>query len=121
MRQHYYRETAYSSGWEFVRRTHLTHIYGDGDPMVQVNIQEQESRFADLRQADRELLSSFKLRFDNQVKADTEAGVTLITDSKRALDFFCKLNPKRYRSMLAKMRNSALNMVAIGGIPNCIR
>ena len=30
--------------WEFVRRTQLTHIYGDGDPMVQVNIQEQESR-----------------------------------------------------------------------------
>ena len=28
--------------WEFVRRTHLTHIYGDGDPMVAVDIQEQE-------------------------------------------------------------------------------
>lgn len=96
--------------WEFVRRTHLTHIYGDGDPMVQVNVQEQESRYADLRQADREYLSSFKLRFDNQVKANAGAGVAAITDSKRALDFICKLDPKRYRSMLAKMRNSALNM-----------
>ena len=75
--------------WEFVRRTHLTPIYGDGDPMVQVNIQEEESRYADLRQAEREFLSSFKLRFDNQVKANTGAGVAPITDSKRALDFIC--------------------------------
>ena len=66
--------------WEFVRRTHLTHIYGDGDPMVQINIQEQESRYADLRQADREFLSSFKLRFDNQVEANIGAGVAPITD-----------------------------------------
>ena len=28
--------------WEFIRRTHLTHIYGDGDPMLALNIQEQE-------------------------------------------------------------------------------
>ena len=78
--------------------------------MVQVNVQEQESRYADLRQADGEYLSLFNLRFDNQVKANAGAGVEAITDSKRALDFICKLDPKRYRSMLAKMRNSALNM-----------
>ena len=96
--------------WEFVRRTHLTHIYGDGDPMVQVNIQEQESRYAELRQAGREFLTSFKLRFDNQVKANAGAGVAPISDSKRALDFICKLDPKGYRSMLAKMRNNALSM-----------
>ena len=96
--------------WEFVRQTHLTHIYGDGDPMVQINIQEQESRYADLRQGEREFLSSFKLRFDNQVKANTGAGVAEITDAKRALDFIYKLDSKRYRSMLAKMRNNALNM-----------
>ena len=36
--------------WDFIRRTHLTHIYGDGDAMVQVNIQEQETRYAELRQ-----------------------------------------------------------------------
>ena len=35
--------------WEFVRRIHLTHIYGDGDPMAHVNIQEQESRYSELR------------------------------------------------------------------------
>ena len=96
--------------WEFVRRTHLTHIYGDGDPMVQVNIQEQESRYAELRQAEREFLTSFKLRFDNQAKANAGAGVAPISDSKRALDFICKLDPKRYRSMLAKVRNNALSM-----------
>ena len=96
--------------WEFIRRTHLTHIYGDGDPMVQVNIQEQETRYAELRQGDKEFLSSFKVRFDNQVKNNAGAGVAAITESKRALDFICKLDPKRYRSMLAKMRNNALSM-----------
>ena len=30
--------------WGFVRRTHLTHIYGEGDPMTQVNVQEAENR-----------------------------------------------------------------------------
>ena len=96
--------------WEFIRRTHLTHIYGDGDPMIQVNIQEQETRYAELRQGEKEFLSSFKVRFDNQVKNNAGAGVAEITDSKRALDFICKLDPKRYRSMLAKMRNNALSM-----------
>lgn len=96
--------------WDFIRRTHLTHIYGDGDPMVQVNIQEQETRYAELRQGEKEFISSFKVRFDNQVKNNTGAGVAAITDSKRALDFLCKLDPRRYRSMLAKMRNNALSM-----------
>ena len=38
--------------WEFIRRAHLTRIHGDGDPMVQVNIQEQETRYAELRQGE---------------------------------------------------------------------
>ena len=78
--------------------------------MVQVNIQEQETRYAELRQGEKEFLSSFKVRFDNQVKSNAGAGVPAITESKRALDFICKLDPKRYRSMLAKMRNNALSM-----------
>ena len=28
--------------WNFIRRTHLTHVFGDGDQMRVVNIQEQE-------------------------------------------------------------------------------
>ena len=31
--------------WEFVRRTHLTHIFGAGDPMQGMNIKKQESRY----------------------------------------------------------------------------
>ena len=61
--------------WELIRRMHLTHIYGDGDPMVQVSIQEQETRYAELRQGEKEFLSSFKVRFDNQVKNNAWAGV----------------------------------------------
>ena len=94
--------------WSFIRRTHLTHIFGDGDPMREVNILEQETRFAALRQGDREYISTFKQRFDNQVKANEGAGVPEITESKLALEFIMKLDPKRYKRMLAQMRNDAL-------------
>ena len=30
--------------WDFIRRSHLTHIYGEGDPMRELNIQEQENK-----------------------------------------------------------------------------
>jgi hypothetical protein len=36
--------------WELIRRTHLTHIFGDGDPIREVNILKQETRFGALRQ-----------------------------------------------------------------------
>jgi Zinc knuckle len=94
--------------WELIRRIHLTHIFGDGDPMREVNVQEQETRFAALRQGEREYISTFKLRFDNQVKANEGAGVPEMTESKLALEFIMKLDPKRYQRMLAQMRNDAL-------------
>lgn len=94
--------------WELIRRTHLTHIFGDGDPMREVNVLEQETRFAALRQGEREYISTFKQRFDNQTKANEGAGVPEITESKLALEFIMKLDPKRYKRMLAQMRNDAL-------------
>jgi hypothetical protein len=97
--------------WELIRRTHLNHIFGDGDPMREVNVLEQETRFAALRQGEREHISTFKLRFDNQVKANEGAGVPEITESKLALEFIMKLDPKRYKRMLAQMRNDGLRKV----------
>jgi hypothetical protein len=78
--------------WGFIRRTHLTHIFGDGDPMVEVNIQEQLARFASLKQGERAPIASFKTRFDNLVKANSGAGMPESTESTRALDFFFKLD-----------------------------
>jgi Zinc knuckle len=96
--------------WGFVRRTHLTHIYGEGDPMSQVNVQEAENRYNALRQGDRELVSTFKLRFDNEVKCCNGAGVRAVSDAKRALDFLYKLDAKRFKKMLVSMRNNALHI-----------
>jgi hypothetical protein len=81
--------------WGFIRRTHRTHIYGDGDPMTEVNVQEQETRYAALRQEDKEFISTFKQRFDDQIKANEGAGVPAVTDSKRALEFISKLDTRR--------------------------
>ena len=96
--------------WEFIRRTHLTHIYGDGDPMLALNIQEQEMRYNAIKQGEKEYVSNFKLRFDAQVHACRGAGVAEITEPKRALDFILKLDPKSFTKMLAFMRNNALIM-----------
>ena len=59
--------------WELIRRTHLTHIYVVEDPMNEMNILEQETRFAALKQGEREYIPTFKRRFDNQVKANEGA------------------------------------------------
>lgn len=55
-----------------------------------------------------EYISTFKQRFDNQVKANEGAGVLEITESKLALECIMKLDPKQYKRMLAQMRNDAL-------------
>ena len=43
--------------WGFIRETHLTHVFGIGDPMKEVNAIEQEIRFAAMRQGDREFIA----------------------------------------------------------------
>lgn len=97
--------------WTLIRRTHLTHVFGDTDPMKEVNMQEQESRYAALRQGEREYIGTFKMRFDEQVSANDGVGVPPISESKRALEFILKLDQNRYRKMVAQMRNDALRCV----------
>jgi hypothetical protein len=75
--------------------------------MKEVNAIEQEIRLAAMRQGDREFISTFKTRFDNQVKANTGAGVPVPSERKMALEFIMKL--KRYRKMLTQMRNDSLH------------
>ena len=94
--------------WGFIRETHLTHIFGVGDPMKEINTLEQEIRFSAMRQGEREFISTFKTRFDNQVKANEGAGVPPPTERKLALEFIMKLDPKRYKRMLSQMRNDSL-------------
>jgi hypothetical protein len=93
--------------WEITRKSHLTHTFGIGDPMRGINVSEQESRYANLKQGDREYVSTFKQRFDHQVQANEGVGIPDISVSKRALDFINKLDPRRYRGMHSQMRNLA--------------
>ena len=94
--------------WTLIRRTHLTHAFGDGDPMAVVNTQAQEARYFSMKQNEKEPISAFKTRFDHQIKANTGAGVPAITEARRALDFIMKLDNRRYRSMRSEMQNNAL-------------
>ena len=94
--------------WTLIRRTHLTHMFGDTDPMKEINQHEQESKYGMMRQGERELITTFKARFDEQILANDAVGVAKITDTLRALDFIGKLDPKRYRRMMTEMRNDAL-------------
>lgn len=98
--------------WDFIRRSHLTHVFGDADPMREVNIQDQEQRYSALRQGEKEYITTFKLRFDNQLKAMQGAGIADVTETKRALEFISKLDTRRYGRMMSQMRNDALRSVA---------
>ena len=94
--------------WTLIRRTHLTHMFGDSDPMKEINQHEQESKYGMMRQGEREFITTFKARFDEQILANDAVGVAKITDTLRALDFIGKLDPKRYKKMTTDMRNDAL-------------
>ena len=94
--------------WNFIRRTHLTHVFGDGDQMRVINMQEQEVRYSELKQGDKEFISNFKTRFDNQIKANEGAGLPVQDQPKLALEFLFKLDSKQYKDMVSSMRNDAL-------------
>jgi Reverse transcriptase (RNA-dependent DNA polymerase)/Zinc knuckle len=93
--------------WTFIRKTHLTHIYGEDDEMSAVNIHDQSMRYHNLRQGDKEYISDFKVRFDNQVKCNQGVGIPDTSEALRAIDFIGKLDHKRYNGMLTSMRNCA--------------
>jgi hypothetical protein len=50
--------------------------------MGKVNIGEQESRYAALKQGDKESLSTFKTRFDSQIQTGEGAGVAELWKTK---------------------------------------
>ena len=97
--------------WEFIRRSHLTHIYGEDDSMKAVNMHEQTLRYNYLRQGEREVIGDFKTRFDNQVLANKGVGMTEVEEPMRAIEFLSKLDPKRYTGMLTFMRNNAVQNI----------
>ena len=94
--------------WQFIKRSHLTHVYGEDDSMRAVNIHEQTLRYNYLSQGDQELIGEFKTRFDNQVSANKGVGMEPVVESIRAIDFLSKLDPKRCTCMLTVMRNNAV-------------
>jgi hypothetical protein len=97
--------------WTYIRKSHLTHIFGGDDEMSTANIHDQISWYHNLRQGDKEYISDFKIRFDHQDNANKGAGVPDISEPLRAMDFIGKLDFKRYNSMLTCMRNCACQKV----------
>ena len=93
--------------WGFIRMSHLTHVYGSSDKMRAVNINDQLVRFSNMRQGDREYISDFKTRYDNQVKANEGVGIVNDDETLVAIDFLGKLDPKRFTSLLTVLRNNA--------------
>jgi hypothetical protein len=71
--------------WTFIRKSHLTHIYGEDDEMSAVNIHDQALRHNNLRQGDEEFISDFKIRFDDQVKSNQGVGMPEISEKLRAM------------------------------------
>jgi hypothetical protein len=93
--------------WTAIRKSHLTHIFGDEEEMTFANIHDQSVRYNNMRQGDKEYISDFKIRFDHQVLSNKGAGMPDISERLRAMDFIGKLDFKRYNGMLTSMRNCA--------------
>jgi hypothetical protein len=93
--------------WTAIRKSHLTHIFGDEVEMTFANIHGQSVRYINMRQGDKEYISDFKIRFDHQVRNNMGAGMAEISERLREMDFIGKLDFKRYNSMLTSMRNCA--------------
>ena len=94
--------------WAMIRRTYLIHMFGDDDAQMETNQHRQESKYGSMRQGDRELLVTFKSRFDERVESNRAVGLAEVSQSKRALDFLGKVDPKRYRKMHDSMKNDAV-------------
>ena len=60
-----------------------------------------------MRQGEREPISDFKTRYDNQTKANEGVGIVNDDETLIAVDFLSKLDPKRYTGMLTVLRNNA--------------
>jgi hypothetical protein len=81
--------------WGFVRKSHLTHVFGSNDNMRAVNIHDQLIRFGNMRQGDHEYISNFKTRHNNQVKTNEGVGIVNENESLVAVDFSSKIDQKR--------------------------
>lgn len=77
--------------WTLLRRTHLTYMYGDGHPLLEMYMADQENKYTWIKQGKKGPTSTFKERFDNQVKANEGVGVPPITESRRSQNFIKKL------------------------------
>jgi hypothetical protein len=64
--------------------------------MAIVNIHDQALRYSNMRQMDREYISDFKTRFDNQIKSNEGVGMAPVSDAMRAMDI-----PGAYPATLA--------------------
>ena len=75
-------------------------MHGASDNMRAVNVNDQKMKFNNMRQGEREYVSDFKTRYDNQLKANEGVGIVADDESLVAIDFLSKLDPKRFTSML---------------------
>ena len=66
--------------WTFIRRTHLTHMYGGDETLQEYNQHEQESKYGSMRQGEKEHIVTFKNRFDEQVTANAAVGIAAVTE-----------------------------------------
>jgi hypothetical protein len=98
--------------WRFIRRSHLTHVYGQSDNLSAVNNNDQLIRFENLRQGQHEPISDFKTQYDNQVKANQGVGVVNADESLVSIDFLSKLDPKRFTNLLTALRNNAATNIS---------
>jgi hypothetical protein len=93
--------------WDIIVYTHLTHVNGAGPELAELVRDDQQERFASMKQTNRESIGDFLKRLKHSYTLLLVAGVPEYTEPQKAIHFLKRLDPHRHGMMYAEMINRA--------------
>jgi hypothetical protein len=87
--------------------THLTHVNGAGPELAELVRDDQQEKFASMKQTNRESIGDFLKRLKHAYTLLIVAGVPEYTEPQKAIHFLKRLDPHRHGMMYAEMINRA--------------
>jgi hypothetical protein len=93
--------------WNIIVYTHLTHVNGAGPELAELVRDDQQEKFASMKQTNRESIGDFLKRLKHAYTLLIVAGVPEYTEPQKAIHFLKRLDPHRHGMMYAEMINRA--------------
>jgi hypothetical protein len=93
--------------WNIIVYTHLTHVNGAGPELAELVRDDQQEKFASMKQTSRESIGDFLKRLKHAYTLLIVAGVPEYTEPQKAIHFLKRLDQHRHGMMYAEMINRA--------------